>query len=168
MNKPTISIIAAISQNLVLGKDNKLLWHIPEDFARFKKITSGHPIIMGRKTFESIGKPLPKRTNIIITRDENYEKDGCLVVHSLAEAIRLAKELPADAKAMASQEIFIIGGGQIFEQAIKLADKLYLTTVEGEFAGDTFFPDYANFKKIVYEKKSQDNNYRYTFLELER
>lgn len=168
MIQPKISIIAAISENRVIGNENKLLWHIPEDMKRFKKLTTGHAVIMGRKTYESIGKPLPKRTNIIITRDEDYKTEGCLVVHSLAEAIRLAKELPADAKAMAGKKIFIIGGGQIFEQAIKLADKLYLTTVEGEFAGDTFFPDYANFKKIVYEKKSQDNNYRYTFLELER
>lgn len=159
---PTISIIAAISENLIIGNENKLLWHIPEDMQRFKMLTTGHAVIMGRKTYESIGKPLPKRTNIIITRDEDYKTDGCLVVHSLAEAIRLAKELPADAKAMAGKKIFIIGGGQIYAQSINLADKLYLTIVKGNFSGDTYFPDYSRFKKIIFEESHPG----FTFLEL--
>lgn len=156
VSKTTISIIAAISQNLVLGKDNKLLWHIPEDFARFKKITSGHPVIMGRKTFESIGKPLSNRTNIIITRDENYKTEGCLVVHSLEEAIKLAN----------GKKIFIIGGGQIYKQAISLADKLYLTVIKKDFSGDTYFPDYGRFKKVIYKKNGKSGDLEYTFLEL--
>lgn len=153
---PTISIIAAISENRVIGNNNKLLWHIPEDFARFKKITSGHPVIMGRKTYESIGKPLSDRTNIIITRDENYKTEGCLVVHSLEEAIRLAK----------GKKIFIIGGGQIYKQAISLADKLYLTVIKKNFTGDAYFPDYSRFKKILYKKDGQSGDLEYTFLEL--
>lgn len=164
MSKPTISIIAAISQNLALGKDNKLLWHIPEDFARFKKITSGHPVIMGRKTFESIGKPLSNRTNIIITHDENYKTEGCLVTHSLEEAIKTAKS--SYAKATEDKEIFIIGGGQIYKQAISLADKLYLTVIKKDFSGDTYFPDYSRFKKVIYKKDGQSGDLEYTFLEL--
>lgn len=162
----TISIIAAISENRVIGNNNKLLWHIPEDFARFKKITSGHLVIMGRKTYESIGKPLPDRINIIITHDENYKTEGCLVVHSLEKAIKLAKEMPAGAEAMAGEEIFIIGGGQIYQQAIKLADKLYLTVIKKDFTGDTYFPDYSRFKKIIYKKDGKSGTLEYTFLEL--
>ena len=171
---PTISIIAAISENRVIGNNNKLLWHIPEDFARFKKITSGHPVIMGRKTFESIGKPLSNRTNIIITHDENYRTEGCLAVHSLEEAIKTAKssyaKTSADAKALADkpagEKIFIIGGGQIYKQAIALADKLYLTVIKKDFTGDTYFPDYGRFKKIIYKKDGKSGDLEYTFLEL--
>lgn len=159
MNKPIVSIIAAIGENRELGKDNKLLWHIPADFTRFKEITFGRPIIMGRKTYESIGKPLPGRTNIIITRDNNYQQEGCLVTHSLKEAISAAKNKD-------EKEIFIIGGGQIYQQAIGIADKLYLTIVKGSFDADTFFPDYSRFKKIVFQKEGQFNQYNYTFLEL--
>ncbi len=155
-SKPTVSIIAAISQNLVLGNKNKLLWHIPEDFARFKKITTGHPVIMGRKTFESIGKPLPDRTNIIITHDQNYTVEGCLIVYSLEEAIKSAK----------GKKIFIIGGGQIYKQAIILADKLYLTVIKKDFTGDTYFPDYSRFKKVIYKKEGKSGDLEYTFLEL--
>lgn len=155
---PTISIIAAISENRVIGNNNKLLWHIPEDFARFKKITSNHPVIMGRKTFESIGKPLSNRTNIIITHDENYKTEGCLVVHSLEEAIKKA----------VGKKIFIIGGGQIYQQAISLADKLYLTVIKKNFTGDTYFPDYSRFKKVIYKRDGKSGDLEYTFLELFR
>ena len=164
MNKPIISIIAAIGSNRELGKDNKLLWHIPEDFARFKKITSGHPVIMGRTTYESIGKPLSERTNIIVTHDRNYKAAGCVIAHSLEEAIEIAQAKSASVPL----EIFIIGGGQIYEQSIKYADKLYLTIVKGNYKADTFFPDYSEFKKVVYQKESSDKKYEYTFLELER
>lgn len=159
MNKPLISIIAAIGENRELGKDNKLLWHIPEDFARFKKITSGHPVIMGRTTYESIGKPLPQRLNIIVTRNKDYKIKKCKICYSLEEAINLAKEKD-------EKEIFIIGGGQIYEQGIKFADKLYLTIVEGLYEADTFFPNYSKFSKTTYKKKGKFNQYRYTFLEL--
>jgi len=171
-----INIIAAIGPNRELGKDNKLLWHISEDLKRFKKITTGKTVIMGRKTFESLGKPLPNRTNIIITRDPNYKVEGCLVVHSLKEAINKAKiKDPHFAKASrgkqkskSENEIFIIGGGEIYKQALPYAEKLYLTVVEGQFDADTFFPDYSEFKKIVFQKKGELNGQKYTFFELEK
>lgn len=159
MNNPIISIIAAIGENRELGKNNKLLWHIPEDFKRFKEITSNHPVIMGRKTYESIGKPLPNRVNIIVTRDKNFHAENCFAVYSLEAAIDLAKTKD-------EKEIFIIGGGQIYNQAINIADKLYLTIVKEKFGADTFFPDYSGFKEVVFHKEGRYNNYRYDFYEL--
>jgi dihydrofolate reductase len=157
--KPIVSIIAALSENNVIGKNNKLPWHISEDLKRFKQLTLHHPVIMGRKTFVSIGKPLPGRTNIVITRDENYKAEDVTIVHSLKEALNVAKE-------KAEEEIFIIGGAQIFEQTIKVVDKLYLTLVKGNFDGDAYFPDYSAFSKIVSQQTSRDQNYSYTFLDL--
>ena len=110
-----ITLIAAAAENNALGKDNDLLWHLPEDFKRFKQITSGHYIIMGRKTFESFPKPLPNRTHIIITRQKEYLADGCLVVHSLEEALEISPQ---------NEEVFIIGGAQIYKQALPFADKI--------------------------------------------
>ena len=159
--KPKISIIAAIGKNRELGKKNKLLWHIPDDLPRFKKLTTGHPIVMGRKTFESIGRPLPNRTNIVVTRDSSYDVEGVVVVHSIEKAIEEAKKKD-------KEEIFVIGGGQIYEQAIKFVDKLYLTLVEGEYEADTFFPDYSQFKKKIFEQKNEYEGLKYTFLELEK
>lgn len=159
MPDPQISIIAAIGSNRELGKDNKLLWHIPEDLKRFKELTLNYPVIMGRKTFQSIGKPLPNRTNIIITHDKDYQQEGCFITHSLSEAIELAKTKD-------NNEIFIIGGGQIYNQAINIADKLYLTIVKGTFDADTFFPDYLRFKKIIFKREGLFDKYKYTFLEL--
>lgn len=159
-----ISIIAAIGKNRELGKDNKLIWHIPEDLKRFHDITLGHPIIMGRKTFESIGRPLPNRTNIVVTRNTKYkihDTKDIMIVQSLEEAIVIGKKIE-------QRELFIIGGGQIFEQAIKIADKIYLTIIDKEFKADTFFPDYSEFKKVVFKKHGQSNAYQYTFLELEK
>jgi len=155
-----ISMIAAIaSENRALGKNNRLIYHIPEDLKRFKEITLGHPIIMGRKTFESIGQPLPNRTNIIITRDLEYFVEGAVIVHSLEEALR---------QAQGDDEIFIIGGGQIYQEAIKTADKLYLTIVEGNPQADTFFPDYSDFKKVTFEEAHELDGLKYKFLGLER
>ena len=159
--KPKISIISAIAKNRAVGKKNKLLWHIGEDLKRFKKLTTGRPVIMGRKTFESIGGALPHRTNIVVTHHEHFKVSGVVVAHSLKDAIKAAESVEDD-------EIFIIGGGQIYEQAIKLADKLYLTIVEGEYDADTFFPDYSDFKKVVYEKHRASEGYKYKFVELER
>lgn len=155
-----ISLIAAIaSENRALGKNNRLIYHIPEDLKRFKEITSGHPIIMGRKTFESIGQPLPNRTNIIITRDLEYYVEGVEVVHSLDEALKEAE---------GTDEVFIIGGGQIYQEAISKADKLYLTVVEGNPDADTFFPDYSEFKKVVFEENHGKDGLKYKLLDLER
>jgi len=158
---PKISIIAALGENRVIGKDGKIPWHIREDFKRFKRITTGHVVVVGQRTFESIGKPLPERTSIVVSNDQNFIAPGCVVCHSFEEAIRKAKELEP-------KEVFIIGGGQIYKQAINLADKLYLTLVEGDFAGDTFFPDYSAFKKVVSETGGESEGLKYKFLELEK
>lgn len=159
-----ISIIAAIGKNRELGKDNKLLWHIPEDAKRFKDLTSGHVVIMGRKTYESLPekfRPLPNRINIVVTRNPTFTKiNQLIVVGSIEEAIRLAQDK------MPSKEIFIIGGASIYEQGIKYSDKLYLTLVEKEYPdADTFFPDYSQFKKIVFNKDGVEPFLKYKFVD---
>lgn len=161
MKNPKISIIAALSKNRVIGKDNKLIWHLPEDLKRFKTLTSGHPIIMGRKTFESIGKPLPNRTNIVITKDSGMHPRGVILKHNIEDAIKEAKKIE-------KEEIFIIGGGQIYQQSIKLADRLYLTIIDKNFEGDAFFPDYSDFKKIISEEPGESNGFNYQYIVLER
>ena len=164
-----INIIAAIGKNRELGKDNKLLWHIPEDFKRFKTLTSGHIVIMGRKTFESIGKPLPNRVNIVITRDVNYKVEEVIVCNSIEAAFASSfAKATADKKAPVSQgEIFIIGGASIYEQGIKYADKLYLTLVNQEYPeADAFFPDYCEFKKIIFEENHTLGKIQFKFINL--
>jgi len=156
-----ISIIAALDSKRGLGKENKLLFKIPEDFARMQKLTMGHPIIMGRKTFESIGRALPGRLNIVITHDPFRTQTGLLFASSLEEALKIASEDEKD-------EIFIFGGGQIYQQAISKADRLYLTLVEGDFNADTFFPDYSMFAKVISEENREDAGYKYKFLTLEK
>lgn len=128
-----IKIIAAVAENNVIGKDNDLIWHISDDLKRFKKLTMNHPMIMGRKTFESFGKPLPKRTHIIISSQDKKSTEQLIWVKSLEEAIAKAKEL--------SEDIYIIGGGSIYEQSMKYADLLEITKVYKVFEGDTFFPE---------------------------
>ena len=158
-----ISIIVALDDKLGIGAKNRMLWHLKKDFAHFKNITIGHPIIMGRKTQESIGRALPGRTNIVITRDQNYSVPGCQVVHSLAEAIQLAQNQPE------AEEIFIIGGGEIFKQALEqnLVDKLYLTKVAGDFNAEIFFPEYEHiFTKVITSRSDLEGDYRLEFLEL--
>lgn len=127
----TISIIAAIERSCGLGKDGKIPWHLPADFARFKQITMGHPIIMGSKTFASIGKPLPGRRNIVLAREADFVAPGCEVAHSLDEAFALAGD----------GEVFVIGGGEIYKAALPKAQKLYLTLVDADFSADVFFPE---------------------------
>lgn len=159
--KATINLIVAIGRNRELGKENKLIWQISEDLQRFKALTTGHPIIMGRKTFESIGRPLPNRTNIIITRQTDFKAEGCLVTHSLSEALEIAKNI--------DHEIFIIGGGELYREALPLADKLYLTLIEAEAEADTFFPPYSEFSKIISQKDHETSEgLQYSFLELTR
>ncbi len=158
-----ISIIAAIGKNRELGKDNKLLWHIPEDLKRFKRLTQDHAVIMGRKTYESIGKPLPNRTNIIVTRDQSFRVPNCIIYHSFEDVIKAI-----NTEEINGGEVFIIGGGQIYKQALPYADKLYLTIVDAENEADTFFPDYSTFKKIVYTETKESGGYRFTFLDLEK
>lgn len=162
MNKVKISQVAAIGKNRELGKDNKLLWDIPEDRKHFREMTTGHVVIMGRKTYESIGRLLPRRINIIVTRDKSYKVEGAIVTHSIEEAIQVGKEKETRG------ELCVIGGAQIYEQAMKYTDKLYLTLVDGSFDADAFYPEYSNFKKEVFRKKSKDGGYTFTFLDLER
>lgn len=154
-----ISIICCVGQNLAIGKNNRLLWSIPEDLKHFQKITEGHAVIMGSKTFTSIGKPLPKRTNIVVAKDPGLTYEGCLMARSLEEAFEIAKKHE-------QQEIFIIGGGSIYKQTINLADKLYLTVVEDNPEADTYFPDYSAFSKVISEEKHQSGNLKFKYLEL--
>lgn len=164
MHKPKISIIVAIAgKQRTIGKKGGLPWYIPEELKKFKEITTGHPIIMGRKTYESIGRALPDRTNIVITSAPNYTALGCIVVHSLTEALQKARGKRG------SEEVFIIGGGEIYKQALSKADKLYLTKVEAEIEGDTTFPDYSEFKKVVWQSEEfESKGFKYRFLELEK
>ncbi len=128
-----ISIIVAIARNGVIGNGNALIWRIAEDLRRFKALTTGHPVIMGRKTYESIGCPLPNRTNVVVTRRKDYRPEGCLVAGSLEQAVGLFDP---------SEEIFIIGGAQIYAQAMPMADRLYLTEIDSDYEGDTRFPEW--------------------------
>lgn len=161
MNKPRVSIIVAMTHDRLIGSHNKLLWHIPEELKRFKQVTTGHPIIMGRKTHQSIGRILPDRTNIVISNDLNYFVDGGIVTHSLDEAIKKASEIDQN-------EIFIMGGGTVYEQALPIADKLYVTLVDGDFTGDVYFPDYSMFDRVIHKLPQESSGYTYTFYELEK
>lgn len=164
--KPRIIMVAAIGKHRELGKDNKLLWHIPDDLKRFRELTSGHPVIMGRKTFESIlgytGKPLPNRTNIVVTRDPSWNHEGVVVAVSVEEAI-------TKAKALDSERISIIGGASIYEQALQYADMLALTIIDAEAEGDVFFPPYENdFTRKIFEEEGEYKGTRYRWVDLER
>ncbi|CAM1358238.1 dihydrofolate reductase [Tenacibaculum xiamenense] len=156
-----ITVIAAIGKNNELGKGNDLIWYLPADLKRFKKLTSGHHIIMGRNTFESIGKPLPNRTSIIVTRDKNYHQEGCLTAGSIEEAVELAKS---------DDEIFIIGGAQIYKQVLKseFVDRLDITHVHESFDADVYFPEISSekWKEVSREDFEADdkNKYDYSFV----
>lgn len=157
-----LSIIAVIGKNRELGKENRLLWNLPGDLKRFRTITTGHPVIMGRKTFQSIDRALPNRANIVITHDPMFHAEGVTVAGSLDEAIKQAKAAPG------SNEIFVIGGGSVYAQAIDRADRLYLTVVDAQVSdADTHFPDYSRFRKVIDEVPQEENGIRYSFLTLE-
>ncbi len=152
-----IKIIVATSKNRVIGDSNSLIWHLPADLKRFKEITTGNTIVMGRKTFESIGRPLPNRRNIIITRDIAYNVDGCEVVNSLEEALMLC-----------NNNCFIIGGGEIYSQSMSIADQIYLTQVHEDFDGDTTFPEIGSEWKMVTSQDfepDEKNRHSYSFIE---
>lgn len=159
-----ITIIVAKAENNVIGNENQLIWHLSSDLKRFKSLTSGHPILMGRKTYESIGKPLPNRTNIVITRNEEWKEVGVFTSNSLEEAIKKAKEF--------DDEIFIIGGGNIYKQSMEYADSLEITEVHHEFEGDTRFPeiDEKIWKEVSRERfeKDEKNEFDYSFVRYER
>lgn len=160
-----ISMIVAVAENGVIGADNQLIWHLSDDLKNFKKITSGHFIIMGRKTYESIGKPLPNRTNIILSRNASFGPEDCLVFATVEQALEFAKS-------QAQEEIFIIGGEQVYRSLFDRADKLYLTRVFANPEGDAFFPTLHYDKwKIVSKtnyKKGDRNDFDFEILELER
>lgn len=150
-----VSIIVAIAANGVIGDKNSLLWHIKEDMRFFRQKTTSHPVIMGRKTYDSLGRPLPNRTNVVISRTLNHI-EGCTVVHSLEEAIAL---FPSE------EEIFIIGGAQIYAQALDVADRMYITHIEHSYEGDTSFPEWNRAQWRLIEKESMlcGENFRYPF-----
>jgi dihydrofolate reductase len=158
-----LSLIAAMADNRVIGHENRLPWHLPADLQHFKAITLGKPVLMGRKTWESLGRPLPGRTNIVITRDAGYIAEGCVVAHSLEEAVRAAGE---------AAEIMVIGGAQLYRQALPLADTIYLTLVHAEFQGDTRFPDWQpkEWRETARIDHAADdrNPHAYSFITLER
>jgi len=142
-----VNIIVATSENNVIGRGNDIPWYIPKDLEHFKKLTTGNTVIMGRKTYESLPKeyrPLPNRVNIVITRDKSYQAKGCLVVNSLEEALR---------KSDNNREIFIIGGGQIYREGLKFAERIYLTKIHKNISGDTYFPKLNKFWKLVDEEE---------------
>jgi len=151
-------MIAAIAENFALGKDNDLIWHLPDDFKRFKQLTSGHYIIMGRKTFESFPKPLPNRTHVIISRQKNYVAEGCMVVTSMEEALAILPE---------NEDAFIIGGGEIYQLALPFADKMELTKVHTSLEADTFFPLFVmedwNLTTQEYHPKDEKHLYDFTY-----
>ena len=159
-----IASIFAMSENRVIGRDTQLPWHLPADLKYFKVVTTGHPIIMGRKTFESIGKPLPNRTSIIITRQPGYTQPGCLVVNNVPAAIAAAQKV--------DETIFIIGGAAILQQALPYIDTMYLTLIHEVFAGDTFYPeiDPTEWREVSRENHVPDekNAYAYSFIRLQR
>ncbi|MDO8522259.1 MAG: dihydrofolate reductase [bacterium] len=166
MKKPLITAVVAIGRNRELGKNDKLLWHIPDDLHRFKRLTLGRPMIMGRKTFESIvgyiGGPLPERTNIVVTKDPAWKYEGVTKADTLESAIEIAKGLDAE-------EIGIGGGSSIYEQALPYIDKLYLTLIDDEKPADTFFPPYEHmFTKKVFEESHEWNGLKYKWVDLER
>lgn len=153
-----VSLIAALDRRRGIGKDNQLPWRLPADLKRFRELTTGHHIITGRKTYESIGKPLPGRTTIIITRNQNYSAEGCFVVHSLNEALALARS-------RGEQEAFVIGGAEIYAQALPQADRLYLTFVDAEVEADAFFPafDLQHWTEQESEKHLANEKNEFTF-----
>lgn len=165
---PRIALIWAMSRNRVIGRQNTLPWRLPADMAHFKALTTGHPVIMGRRTFESLGRPLPNRTNIVLTGDRSWSMDGCLATHSLREAINLAvARLPAG-----KNEVFVMGGENVYRQALAYADRLYVTLVEADVEGDAWFPeiDWKEWRETERRQHVQDekNAYGCTFLTYER
>ena len=179
MLKPKISIVVAVTKkDAAIGNGGKLLVHISDDLKRFKALTLGHPVIMGRKTYESIGHPLPERTNIVITRNPDFKAAGVIVAPSVEEAIERGREVSrSDLKSEErsdlkdSDEIFIIGGGEIYKQGLPYTDKLYLTIVDSDAQGDVFFPDWRkDFTKEVFreERIDEKTGLKYTWIDLER
>lgn len=162
-----VALVVAAAENGVIGDDNRLIWRLPDDMKRFKALTMGKPVLMGRKTFESIGKPLPGRTNIVITRNQELVISGCTIVHSLSQAIQEARRV-----ANGADELAVIGGAEIYAQALSSADVIHLTRVHTTIAGDAVFPSLkpADWVERVVERHIADERhaYAFSFIELER
>lgn len=158
------TIVVAMGEKNEIGFKNQLLWHLPKDLKHFKDITSGHPVIMGRKTYESIGKPLPNRTNIVISRKKDWFEEGILIVGSIKEAVKFAKKI--------DENVFIIGGGNIYEQTMEIVDKLEVTLVKADLEADTFFPKINEkiWKKTdeICHEKDEKNQFDFCFQTYER
>ena len=164
---PRLSILVAMARNRVIGQNNTLPWHLPADLKHFKFLTMGKTIVMGRKTYQSIGKPLPGRTNIIITRQANYEVPGAVIVNSVEDALRVCKEISAH-----DSETFVIGGENLYRQTIKICQRMYITEIHRDFEGDTFFPEFNldDWEETQRDKhfSDGDNCMEYHFVILDR
>ena len=157
-----ISTIAAVGENRELGKNNELIWPIRADLKRVKELTMGHPIIMGQKTYESIGKPLPGRTNIVLTQDEAYAPEGCVMAYSIEDALQKAREVE-------DEEAFIFGGAFVYSQTIDMTERLYLTYIhDTDPEADTFFPPYDAFTNVIEKEEREQDGLKYDWLVLER
>lgn len=152
-----VTTVVAMGRNREIGKENQLLWHLPKDLKHFKELTSGHPIIMGRKTYESIGKPLPNRTNIVISRKLDWFQEGILIVGSIKEALKFSQKM--------DEQVFIIGGGNIYEQTLEVTDRLEVTLVDAALDADTFFPaiDENLWQKTSESCQEKDEQHAYEF-----
>jgi len=165
-SQPNICLIAALSENCVIARDGKIPWQLPGDAKRYREKIDGRVIIVGRKTFD---RTYRNDVSIVVTRQDDYLPPiPATIVHTVRDALRVAREKLADVRAEKRDEIFVIGGGEIFRQTIDTADKLYLTIIHRTIEGDTFFPDYAAFTRTVFEETHEENGYHYTFLSLER
>lgn len=158
-----VSLVAAYDRNRVIGRDNALPWRLPADMRRFRTLTTGKPVIMGRRTFESIGEPLGDRVNIVLTRDQQFVAEGVRIAYSVEGALAMCRE---------AEEVMVIGGGEVYSRFLPIADRLYLTEIDAEFDGDTYFPvfdaaKWAEVERIEHEPDAR-NPYRYAFVTLER
>jgi len=152
-----IAFVVAVAENGVIGRDNQLIWRLPADLRHFKELTLGHPVVMGRRTFESIGKPLPGRTNIVVTRQPEWQAEGCTVAYSVPTALELAHQ--------SDELVFVIGGAEIYRQALSAADTMYLTEVHQSFEGDVFFPEinHSEWRETTRERHEPDEKHAYAF-----
>ena len=154
MSTPIITLVVAVADSGVIGRDNGLPWHLPEDLKRFKRLTMGKPLVMGRRTFESIGKPLPGRQNIVVTRDTNYRRDGVTVVHDVDGALRAAGDVP---------EIMVIGGAELFRALLPRAGRIHLTRVHGNIEGDVMWPALDERDWVVVKRESHSADERHAY-----